>query len=150
MQLTASTFTNCVAKFGAAVSVRGGDATITGCSFYACSMVYITKRTDDEIKTKDGQAVVSVEGNVRGQLTIDACRFERCLGRALLKIRSLYNAVVRNSLFLENNIERYDPCGNQTGSRRRRGGFVSLLCVPRTIHVAAAASTRPNPPRWLP
>ena len=29
----------------------------------------------------------------------------------------------------------------------RRGGFVSPRCAPREIHVVAAASTRPRPPR---
>ena len=37
-------------------------------------------------------------------------------------------------------------CGNQSG-RRRRGGFVSLVCAIRTMNVVAAASIRPSPPR---
>ena len=89
--------------------VKGGDATLTDCSFESSSVVYITERTaEGELKTKRGEGVVIVEGDNTGQLTIDACRFERNLGSSIVRIRSQRSAVIRNSVFFENNLERFD------------------------------------------
>ena len=110
--------------------MKGGDATLTDCSFESSSVVYITERTAEGNKTKQGEGVVIVEGDNTGQLTIDACRFERNLGSSIVRIRSQRSAVIRNSVFFENNLERFDFMPKNFFENRNE-----ILSVAYTQHV---------------